>query len=237
MLHNHKTLISLCCLITIQACSPEQATSAQNDLKLESLEQRASYSYGVDIVNNLTKQGIELDIEALTQGMNDAQADKESRLSAKEMATAKTQYQNQAREKLLAERNKQAEANLAAGKAFLEANKTKHGVITTDSGLQYKVIKSGDGKTPTANDTVVTHYRGTLIDGQEFDSSYSRNKPATFPVKGVIKGWTEALQLMKEGDKWELYIPSDLAYGESARGNLITPNSALVFEIELLEIK
>jgi FKBP-type peptidyl-prolyl cis-trans isomerase FklB len=110
-------------------------------------------------------------------------------------------------------------------------------VVTTASGLQYKVIKSGDGATPKADDTVTTHYRGTLIDGREFDSSYSRGKPASFPVKGVIKGWTEALQLMKVGDKWELYIPSDLAYGPAQRSELIQPNSTLVFELELLSIK
>ena len=130
-----------------------------------------------------------------------------------------------------------SEANLAAGKAFLEENAKKPGVITTESGLQYKIISSGDGKQPKDTDTVTTHYRGTLIDGREFDSSYKRDKPASFPVKGVIKGWTEALQLMHVGDKWQLFVPSELAYGATKRSELIEANSTLIFEIELLGIK
>ena len=120
---------------------------------------------------------------------------------------------------------------------FLMENKTKEGVKTLPSGLQYKVIKDGDGKTPKLTDTVVTHYRGTLLDGTEFDSSYKRNEPAEFPVNRVIKGWTEALQLMKEGSKWMLYIPPNLAYGERGAGRAIGPNETLVFEIELLKVK
>ena len=120
---------------------------------------------------------------------------------------------------------------------FLMENKTKDGVITLPSGLQYKVIKDGDGKTPKLTDTVVTHYRGTLLDGSEFDSSYKRNEPAEFPVSRVIKGWTEALQLMKEGSKWILYVPPKLAYGERGAGGLIGPNETLIFEIELLKVK
>ena len=127
--------------------------------------------------------------------------------------------------------------NLAEGKAFLEANAKKPGVVTTESGLQYKIITYGDGKQPKDTDTVTTHYKGTLIDGREFDSSYKRNTPASFPVKGVIKGWTEALQLMHVGDKWQLFVPSDLAYGPTKRSELIEANSTLLFEIELLSIK
>ena len=124
-----------------------------------------------------------------------------------------------------------------SGKAFLEENGKKEGVITTASGLQYKILSSGDGKMPKASDTVTTHYKGTLIDGREFDSSYKRNAPASFPVKGVIKGWTEALQLMHVGDKWQLFIPSDLAYGATKRSELIEANSTLISELELLGIK
>ena len=120
---------------------------------------------------------------------------------------------------------------------FLMENKAKEGVKTLPSGLQYKVIKDGDGKTPKLSDTVVTHYRGTLLDGKEFDSSYKRNEPAEFPVSGVIKGWTEALQLMKEGSKWTLYVPAKLAYGERGYPPVIGPNETLVFEIELLKVK
>ena len=131
----------------------------------------------------------------------------------------------------------QSEKNLKDGEAFLAENKKKDGIVTTDSGLQYKIIKSGDGPSPKPEDTVTTHYRGTLIDGREFDSSHKRGQPASFPVKGVIKGWTQALLMMKVGDKWELYVPPELAYGDQQRGEVIEPNSTLVFEIELLEIK
>jgi FKBP-type peptidyl-prolyl cis-trans isomerase FklB len=153
------------------------------------------------------------------------------------MNKAKADFQNKMREELIQRQKEIAAKNLQDGKAFLEANAKKEGVITTASGLQYKVLKSGSGPSPTLNSTVTTNYRGTLIDGREFDSSYKRGQPASFPVKGVIKGWTEALQLMKVGDKWELYIPSDLAYGASQRSELIQPNSTLVFELELLGIK
>jgi FKBP-type peptidyl-prolyl cis-trans isomerase FklB len=127
--------------------------------------------------------------------------------------------------------------NKAEGEKFLADNKKKEGIKTTASGLQYKVIKDGTGKTPKATDTVSTHYRGTLISGKEFDSSYKRGEPAEFPVNGVIKGWTEALQLMKEGAKWQLFIPSELAYGERGAGQDIGPNSTLIFDIELLSVK
>jgi FKBP-type peptidyl-prolyl cis-trans isomerase FklB len=210
-----------------------QATAAG----LDTVEQKASYSYGIDIIKNLKKQGIVLDLPAFTRGLQAGDKGGDYALTQQEMNAAKAQYQLKAREKLVAEQARIGKKNKAAGDAFLAANKSKPGVITTGSGLQYKILKPGNGKTPAANDTVVTHYRGTLIDGREFDSSYSRNQPATFPVKGVIKGWTEALQLMKEGGKWELYIPSELAYGKSKRSELIQPNSTLVFEIELLEVK
>ena len=205
--------------------------------ELKTLEQKASYSYGIDIIKNLKAQGVEIDLDAFVQGMRDSQSGAKPALSDQEMRQAKSKYQLKARERRLAEAERIAKENKAKGEAFLAENAKKPGVVTTDSGLQYKIIKPGTGKTPTLNDTVVTHYRGTLIDGREFDSSYKRNQPATFPVKGVIKGWTEALQLMKEGAKWELYIPSDLAYGKSRRSELIQPNSTLIFEIELLEVK
>ncbi len=205
--------------------------------ELKTLEQKASYSYGIDIIKNLKAQGVEIDLDAFVQGMRDSQSGAKPALSDQEMRQAKSKYQLKARERRLAEAERIAKENKAKGEAFLAENAKKPGVVTTDSGLQYKIIKPGTGKTPTLNDTVVTHYRGTLIDGREFDSSYKRNQPATFPVKGVIKGWTEALQLMKEGAKWELYIPSELAYGKSRRSELIQPNSTLIFEIELLEVK
>ena len=204
---------------------------------LDTLEQKASYSLGVNFANNLRKQIKELDMDAFTRGMQDVMAGSELALSSEEMEDAKAKYRQQMQEKLAAKQAELGKKNKEEGDAFLAANKNKPGVVTTESGLQYKVITPGTGKTPGENDIVVTHYRGTLIDGREFDSSYSRNKPATFPLKSIIKGWSEALQLMKVGGKWELYIPAELAYGSSSRGGLIGPNSTLLFEVELLEIK
>jgi FKBP-type peptidyl-prolyl cis-trans isomerase FklB len=132
---------------------------------------------------------------------------------------------------------KAAEKNKKDGAAFLAENKKKEGVVTLPSGLQYKIITQGTGNTPKATDTVTVNYRGSLVDGTEFDSSYKRGQPATFPVNGVIKGWTEALQLMKEGAKWQLFIPSDLAYGEKGAGNVIGPNATLIFDVELISAK
>ena len=204
---------------------------------LETLQQKASYSYGVDVATRLKQQGIELDVNALNRGIADAYNGAELALNDEARLEAKSTFQNELREALIRKQAEIGEKNLAEGKAFLEENARKPGVITTESGLQYKVITSGDGKQPKETDTVTTHYRGTLIDGREFDSSYKRDQPASFPVKGVIKGWTEALQLMHVGDKWQLFIPSELAYGASQRSELIQPNSTLIFEIELLDVK
>ncbi|HHJ35293.1 MAG TPA: FKBP-type peptidyl-prolyl cis-trans isomerase [Gammaproteobacteria bacterium] len=204
---------------------------------LETLQQKASYSYGVDVATRLKQQGIELDVNALNRGIADAYNSAKLALSDDDRLQAKTQFQAELRDSLVKKQAQEAEANLAAGKAFLEENGKKPGVITTESGLQYKILATGDGKQPKATDTVTTHYKGTLIDGREFDSSYKRNVPASFPVKGVIKGWTEALQLMHVGDKWQLFIPSDLAYGATKRSELIQANSTLIFELELLGVK
>ncbi|UCG60240.1 MAG: FKBP-type peptidyl-prolyl cis-trans isomerase [Phycisphaerales bacterium] len=201
---------------------------AQEPIPLKTELDKVSYAIGAQLGQNFKVQGIEVNVESLTRGLGDAMAGKELALSQGEIRQVMTSFQK----RMMA---KQGTKNLAEGKAFLEANKTKEGVKVLPSGLQYKVIKEGTGQTPTADDKVKTHYRGTLIDGKEFDSSYKRNKPAEFPVRGVIKGWTEALLLMKEGSKWELYIPANLAYGERGRPS-IPPNSTLIFEIELLEV-
>ena len=211
--------------------------NASKNTPLETLQQKASYSYGVDVATRLKQQGIELDVNALNRGIADAYNGAELALDDEARLQAKTGFQNELREALMRKQAEIGEKNLAAGKAFLEENAKKPGVITTESGLQYKVITSGNGKQPKESDTVTTHYRGTLIDGREFDSSYKRDQPASFPVKGVIKGWTEALQLMHVGDKWQLFIPPELAYGASQRSELIQPNSTLIFEIELLDVK
>ncbi len=217
----------------LYACNEGSSTTQP----LESVQQKASYSYGVDVATRLKQQGIELDVKALNQGIADAYNGNELALSEEDRLQAKTTFQTELRDALVKQQADVATKNLAEGKAFLDENAKKPDVITTDSGLQYKILTSGDGEQPQASDTVTTHYKGTLIDGREFDSSYKRDKPASFPVKGVIKGWTEALQLMHVGDKWQLYIPSELAYGATKRSELIQENSTLVFELELLGIK
>ena len=195
-----------------------------------------SYSLGYQYGDNLKKQKVEVNTEVLVQAIHDALAGKEPQLSQEEMRTTLSDM----RQKVMAAQQKameeQGAKNLAEGKAFLEANSKKEGVVTLPSGLQYKVLKEGTGKTPQATDSVTVHYRGTLMDGTEFDSSYSRNNPSTFKVSAVISGWTEALQLMKEGAKWQLFIPAELAYKERGMPPRIAPNSPLIFEVELISV-
>jgi len=153
------------------------------------------------------------------------------------MATEIQAFQKEMQAKMVAEMQALAAKNKAAGEAFLAENAKKEGVVVTDSGLQYKIIEEGEGPSPGPSDMATVNYRGTLIDGTQFDSSYDRGQPATFPVGGVIAGWTEALQLMKPGAKWQLFIPADLAYGERGAGKDIGPNSTLVFDVELLSVE
>ena len=207
-----------------------QATAEKAEIFKTEMD-KVSYIIGTQMAGSLKKAEIDVNLELLVQGMKDTLADTKLALSQDEMTKTYSAWQQKMRAKQAAKQAMEAAKNLA----FLEANKAKEGVKVLPSGLQYKVIKEGTGNTPTADDKVKTHYRGTLIDGTEFDSSYKGNKPAEFPVKGVIKGWTEALQLMKEGGKWELYIPANLAYGQRGRPG-IPPNSTLIFEIELLEV-
>ncbi|NOQ88699.1 MAG: hypothetical protein GQ550_07220 [Gammaproteobacteria bacterium] len=233
-MHNLYRLAGITAIsLGLYACS----NNTDEKQALETLHQKASYSYGVDVASRLKQQGIDLDVNALNRGIADAYNGAELALDDEARLQAKTAFQAELRDSLMKKQAEASTANLAAGAAFLEANAKKPDVITTDSGLQYKILTTGDGKQPKDTDTVTTHYKGTLIDGREFDSSYKRDKPASFPVKGVIKGWTEALQLMHVGDKWQLFIPSELAYGATKRSELIEANSTLVFEIELLGIK
>jgi len=218
------------------ACALPSVSYAANQ-NLDTLEKKASYSIGVDFVTRMKAQGAEMDLDALIHGLKDASKGNKILLSPAEMSQARQDFQNKIQAALAEKQKIIATRTLEEGKAFLSKNAKQDGVFTTASGLQYKVIKEGKGATPKLDDTVVTHYEGRLIDGQVFDSSYKRNQPATFPVKGVIKGWTEALQLMQVGAKWQLFIPADIAYGASQRGQYIKPNSTLVFDIELLEIK
>ncbi|MFT6914071.1 MAG: FKBP-type peptidyl-prolyl cis-trans isomerase [Motiliproteus sp.] len=217
--------------------------------ELESLEQKTSYIMGLNVAAQAAKQlqslGYELNQEAFLQGLKEASLDHARSLSEETiqltMQEAQTRFQElqqAATAEQEAERAKQGASNQSAGDSFLAANAKKEGIEVTESGLQYKIISAGDGTMPTAADTVQVHYRGTLIDGTEFDSSYKHGDggPATFPLNSVIPGWTEGLQLISKGGKAELYIPAALAYGPNGMGQLIGPNSALVFEVELLDI-
>ena len=200
-------------------------------------KEKVSYSLGVNIGKNMKTQGIDVDQDFLAQGLKDALSNAKTTMSDKDMEATMNAFQQEMMTKMQAKQKVEGGKNKTDGEAFLAANKKKDGVITLPSGLQYKVIKMGSGPKPTASQTVTCNYRGTLIDGKEFDSSSRYGKPAEFPVGGVIKGWIEALQLMPVGSKWELYIPADLAYGENGAGQTIGPNAALIFEIELLSIK
>jgi len=210
--------------------------SAEDTPKLTNQKDKVSYSIGMDIGENLKKQSVDVDIDLLAKGVRDAMAGGETLLSAEEARETLVALQQELREKALERRKQDAEKNKKEGEAFLAENKTKEGVVSLASGLQYKILQSGDGASPKGTDTVETNYRGTLINGEEFDSSYKRGQTAVFPVTGVISGWTEALLLMKVGDKWQLFIPPELAYGERGAGP-IGPNSTLIFDIELLSIK
>jgi FKBP-type peptidyl-prolyl cis-trans isomerase FklB len=212
------------------------SVGAQDKPDLKDPKARVSYSIGADIGRSFKRQELDVDSKALAAGLVDALAGKTA-LTESEMRETMETFKKQFAEKMQAKQAASGEKNLKEGAAFLAANAKKEGVKTTASGLQYKVIKSGTGKTPKATDTVKTHYHGTLIDGTVFDSSVDRGEPVTFPVNGVIPGWTEALQLMKEGDKWQLVIPAKLAYGESGPSPKIGPNATLVFDVELLSIE
>jgi FKBP-type peptidyl-prolyl cis-trans isomerase FklB len=210
---------------------------AQDKAQLKDQKDKASYSIGYDIGETFKKQNVDLNPDALFGGLKDALAGKEASLSKEEREKTLQAFQKEMMEKQMAASKEAATKNAAEGEKFLTENKKKDGVKTTASGLQYKVLKEGSGASPKETDTVVTNYKGTLLDGTEFDSSYKRNEPASFPVNRVIKGWTEALQLMKPGAKYQLFIPSALAYGERGAGQLIGPNATLIFEVELLSIK
>lgn len=202
---------------------------------LKTLEDSISYSIGQNVGRNLKDPELKVNFEILAKAMKDA-AEGRSLLSSESMDKCLMELNNRITTKRTAEMNAVKEKNKMIGDEFLAKNKTAEGVITLPSGLQYKIITTGNGAQPTSNDKVKVHYKGTLIDGREFDSSYKRNEPAVFGVTQVIKGWTEALQLMHVGDKWMLYIPSELAYGDRATGELIQPGSTLIFEVELLDI-
>ena len=216
---------------------PQEYVAAKpKPLALVTEKDKQSYAIGLNVGKSLHRDSVDVEPEFVLQGLKDALADGKVLLTDDEIKTVMTDLQNQVRQKQEEKRLAAVETNKKEGAAFLAANATKPGVVTMPSGLQYKVLVAGTGPKPTADDQVVCNYRGTLLDNTEFDSSYKRGQPATFGVSGVIKGWTEALQLMPVGSKWQLFIPSDLAYGERGKGP-IEPNATLIFEVELLSIQ
>ena len=224
-------------IICISTLSLASVCLAQDKPQLKDQKDKASYSIGYDIGQTFKKQNVELNVDALMSGLKEGLAGAEATLTKEERDKTLEAFQKEMMEKQAALSKEAAAKNAAEGEKFLAENKKKEGVKTTASGLQYKVLKEGSGPSPKETDTVVTNYKGTLLDGTEFDSSYKRNEPATFPVNRVIKGWTEALQMMKPGSKYQLFIPAALAYGERGAGRDIGPNSTLIFEVELLSIK
>ncbi|HKM84700.1 MAG TPA: FKBP-type peptidyl-prolyl cis-trans isomerase [Terriglobales bacterium] len=233
------------------ATTPKAATTAKAPVKkpgtataapaLTTKEQKFSYalgmSIGTQVGGNLKKQSVEVDPNLVSQGMKDALSGAKPRLTQEEVQAVLTERQNEVRKEQQEKMQAASAKNKTEGEAFLAANKSKEGIVTLPDGLQYKILTAGTGPKPTASDSVVCNYRGTLTNGTEFDSSYKRGQPATFGVDKVIKGWTEALQLMPVGSKWQLFIPSSLAYGERGAGADIGPDATLIFEVELLSIQ
>jgi len=221
--------------------APAATTSAKKPaaVTLQTEKDKASYAIGLNIGTNMKKDNVDIDPDLLAKGMRDAMAGNKPLLTDEEVKAVLTDLQNTVRKRQQEVFQQSVEKNKQEGEAFLSANKGKPGVVALPSGLQYKILQPGNGPKPTAADTVVCNYRGTLVDGTEFDSSYKRGQPATFGVTQVIKGWTEALQLMPVGSKWELYVPSSLAYGErgTPNGGPIGPNETLIFDVELVSIQ
>jgi FKBP-type peptidyl-prolyl cis-trans isomerase FklB len=229
----------ICALLALATTLQAQDEKPAKKSELKTVKQKVNYGVGLQIGRSLARDGIEIDSAALVRGIIDAVNGTDAALTPAQIQAAFGEWQKQAAER----RKLKGAKSLEEGKKFLAANAKKKGVVVLKSGLQYEVIRSGKGATPTATDTVTTHYQGKLISGKIFDGSYKTKEPTkddepiSFPVGGVIAGWTEALKLMKVGDKWRLFIPSELAYAERGAGSDIGPNSVLVFEIELLGIK
>jgi len=216
---------------------PAASAKTAAPLTLKTSKDKFSYALGMRMGTSLHKQEVPVDANILARGLKDSLAGGKTLLTEQEAQAAIVEVQNDLRKKQEEKMQMEGAANKKEGDAFLAANKGKDGVVTLPSGLEYKILKAGTGPKPAATDSVVCNYRGTLINGTEFDSSYKRGQPATFPVTGVIKGWTEALQLMPVGSKWQLFVPADLAYGERGPAPEIGPNSTLIFEVELLSIE
>lgn len=227
---------SACLLLAgLTACSGDGGSEGPK-VELDNFTNKVSYVLGSDIGKSLSDTNTEINLDALYLGIEDSLNSQELRISQEESEALKMEFSQKLQQEYQARIKEAGEKNMAEGEDFLKANKEKEGVVVTDSGLQYKIIKEGDGPLPAATDRVKVHYRGTLINGNEFDSSYKRQQPAEFQLDSVIPGWVEALQLMKVGSSYQLFIPPALAYGEREVGPEIGPNSTLIFEVELLEI-
>jgi len=220
----------------LTACSGPQE-SKDKKIELESFNDKISYVLGMDMGSSLKQIGTEINLEAMYKGIEDTLNDSELMLGPEETETLKQEFSQKLQQDYEKRIKETGDKNLAEGNAFLEENKKKEGVVTTESGLQYKVMVEGEGALPSSTDKVKVHYRGTLINGKEFDSSYGRGEPVTFQLDSVIPGWVEGLQLMKVGSKYQLFIPSALSYGEREVGPDIGPNTTLIFEVELLGIE
>ncbi|HEX2712067.1 MAG TPA: FKBP-type peptidyl-prolyl cis-trans isomerase [Candidatus Acidoferrales bacterium] len=225
------------CMIVLGAMLVSGFAAAQDTPALKSQKEKLSYALGMNFGSQLRELAIDVDPAVFEAGLKDALSGKKGLLTEEEVAAAIGAMQAELKQKQAEARRKGAEDNKKAGEAFLAENKKKEGVVALPSGLQYKILKEGNGKKPTDADTVICNYRGTLINGTEFDSSYRTGQPATFKVAGVIPGWTEALRLMAVGSKWQLFIPAELAYGERGAGPAIGPNATLIFEVELVSIQ
>ena len=231
-------MMSLKCMavLVVVGLMATQVNAAQAPL-LKTQKEKVSYGIGVSVAKSFKPQGIEVDAEALVRGLRDALSGGKLLMTEDELQTTMSKFQAELNQKQTKGTKTASAGNKKEGAAFLAKNKTKQGVMTLPSGLQYKILKAGNGKKPIGSDTVECHYRGTLINGTEFDSSYRRGQAASFSVSGVIPGWTEALKLMPVGSKWQLFIPPQLAYGAQGAGRDIGPDATLIFEVELLAIK
>lgn len=221
---------------TVLLVSTASVNSAFAQTALETDAQKLGYTVGMDIGNSLKQQGGDIELDSMFTAIRDVLEGNDTQLTAEEAVAIRQEFLNRRREAAAAEREQLAVDNQTEGETFLAENANKAGVSVTDSGLQYEVVKAGDGAKPVATDRVTVHYRGTLLNGQEFDSSYSRGEPATFGLNQVIPGWTEGVQLMPVGSTYKFYIPSELAYGANGGGQLIGPNATLIFDVELISI-
>ena len=229
-----KSFFFLSCFLV---CAPSHLFAEDSEQIFANQKEKESYSIGYQVGLSIKSDGVEVEFDKLIQGLQDATDGKEPLLNGEEMRSLILDLKEKAREVQMRKIQEARVKNAAESEKFLEENGQKEGVKTAESGLQYRIVQEGGGASPGPEDFVTAHYRGTFIDGTEFDSSYSRGKPQTFQVDGVIKGWTEALQMMKVGSKWEIFVPPDLAYGRSGYGEKIPPNKLLVFEVELLSVE